>query len=154
MTKIYFDYREKTREGFETKLPMGTYQLANESVAEIQGENVLEKIPNLIAFIDECYRLLPTGGTAIFSAPHFAHANSWASPLNVRGIAETSLNFASKDWREQTQYTEATVLANFEVQVSFAVEEAISARAEEVRTFWMHRYLNVAQAILFTLTKK
>ena len=154
MSKIYFTFGNESREGFESRVPSPPSPEANDSVEEIQGEGILERVPNLILFIDDCYRILKPGGVATFSASHYGSAKAWASPLAIRGISEASLNFANKDWREQNKYTEATVLSNFEVGGSFACEESAMQRCEEARQFWMSRYLNVAQAILFTLTKK
>lgn len=152
--KIYFTYGEGTREGFETCSPLITENISDESVEEIQGEDVLEKVPDLIAFIDECYRILKPGAKAIFSCPFYASTRAWVSPLTRRCLSESSLGFASKDWREQVKYTEATVKADFQVEGQFAVEQSITQRADDVRAFWAQKYNNVVQAILFTLTKK
>ncbi len=152
--KIYFTYNSDSREGFESKLPMITCHLPAESIEEIQGENILEKIPDLVQFIDECYRLLPKGGKATFSSPYYASSRAWISPITVRGISEHTLAFADKAWRETNKYTERTILADFEVTGSFAIEDECMQRSEDARRFWMSRYLNVAQCVLFTLTKR
>lgn len=151
--KIYFTYGTETREGHESRVPLMTSDIADNSVEEIAAENILEKLADLIPFINECYRLLPTGGLAKFSSQHYASASAWQSPLTKRGISERSLNFASKAWREQNKFTESSVLANFDVNGQFCVEERCLARSDDARAFWLERYLNVAQAVLFTLTK-
>jgi SAM-dependent methyltransferase len=151
--KIHFTYSSETKEEFESKVPMRTSDLANESVDEISGQDVLEKIPDLVAFVDECYRILKPGGKCNFSSPFYASSGAWVSPITVRGISERTLNFASKVWREQVKFSDATVLANFDVVGQVAIEETSMQRAEEVRAFWLARYLNTAQAIMFTLTK-
>lgn len=152
--KIYFTYNSDSREGFTSKVPLMTSDLAAESIEEIQGENVLEKIPDLVAFVEECYRLLPKGGKAIFSSPYYASSRAWVSPITARGISEHTLAFADKTWRENNKYTERTILSDFEVTGSFAIEDECMQRSEDARRFWMARYLNVAQCVLFTLTKR
>lgn len=152
--KIYFTFANDQREGYEAKVPLTTADIPAESVEDIQGQNVLERLPRLQDFIEECYRLLKPGGVAIFSAPHFGSSHAWQSPLNIRGISELSLNFASKSWREQNKYSDTIVTCDFEVAGSFAVEQSFSCRSDEFRGFAMKHYNNVAQAILFTLTKK
>jgi SAM-dependent methyltransferase len=154
VVKLYFTFGNETREGFESRVPGTTPPLDHESVDEIQGQDVLEKVPDLIVFIDECYRLLRPAGKCVFSGAHYGHARAWASPLNRRALSEQSLNFSSKDWREQNKYTEATCLSDFEVHVQFAVEDVCASRSDDAKAFWMQRYLNIAQAVLFTLTKK
>lgn len=153
MSKIYLTYGTETREGFESRLPCYLFDLPDESVDEIAGEQVLEKIPDLVRFVEALYRVLKKDAIANFSSNHFANSKAWTSPLVVRGISEHTMNFASKAWREQYKYTEVIMRANFEVKGQFAVEEKCLARADEVRAFWMEKYLNVVQAVLFTLTK-
>lgn len=152
--KIYFSYGSEAKEGFIPQVPMTTSILINDSVDEIYGHCVIEKVPNLIAFIDECHRLLRPGGKASFTSPHYASIEAWASPLVIRGVGDYSLNFASKEWRETNKYTEASVLSDFEVSGSFTIEETLSHRAEEARNFFLKHYNNVVRLVHFTLTKK
>jgi SAM-dependent methyltransferase len=154
MQKIYLTYTENTRDGFTSMLPDGLKALEAESVEEIQSEEVLERVPDLVTLIEECYRVLIKDGKVLFSSPYYASAQAWGNPFTVRGISERSLNFASKSWRELNKWKDKFVRANFEVACSFAIEEQVSHRAEEVRQFWMSRYLNIAQAVYLHLTKK
>lgn len=152
--KIHFTYSNEKKEGFESFVPMATGHLPNDSVDEIYGTNVLEKVPNLVHFIEECYRLLKTGSKAGFTSPHYGSAKAWAHPLNIRAISEMTLNFSDKKWREDTKFTDVIVLCDFEVAGGFAVEELATQRSDEARTFWIYRYLNVCQAVVLTITKR
>lgn len=151
--KILFTYGFDTKEGFESIIPMTTSLIPPGTIDEIEG-SVIEKVSDLIKFIEECYRLLKVGAVAKFSAPHYASNLAWGNPLAKRGVSELTLNFASKDWREQYKFTDAEVLCNFEVVGNFAVEASCMQRSDDARGFWLQRYNNVAQAIIFTLTKK
>jgi hypothetical protein len=122
MTKILFTFGQDKKEGFDSIVPLTTKDFAAESVEAIEGPNVIEKVKDLPAFIDECYRLLKFGGTCTFTAPHYGSSNAWISPLTVRGISEATLNFASKAWREQTKFSDVTMLCDFEVFGNFAIE--------------------------------
>lgn len=152
--KIYISSGKEDREGLVKYDPSGILTITDNSVDEIQGQDILEKVPDLIDFIDECHRILKPGCKAMLTCPHFLSDGAWRSPLTIRALTPQSLNFADKNWREQTKYTEAEVTANFEVQGSFAMEPDVMNRAEEVRNFWMRRYANVAQALMFTLIKR
>jgi len=152
--KIYFTYGTETQEGSVTMVPLTTAHLPDESVDIIEGAGVIEKVKDLPKFIEECYRLLKVGGTAKFSSPHYASNNAWTSPLTLRGISESSLNFSSKEWRTQYKFTEIPMICDFEVVGSFSVEAECTQRSDIARNFWMHRYNNVVQAVIFTLTKK
>lgn len=154
MKKIYLTYGTEDREGLDT---VGIATLANiesDSIDEIQGNNVLEKVPDLVYFIDECYRILKPECKAIFSSAFYLSRGAWVSPLTKRGLSEHSLNFSDKNWREQTKFTEVDCKANFEVQGSFALSQEILNRSEEARLFWMSKYANVAEAVMFTLIKR
>lgn len=152
--KILFSYSNDIKEGFTPQVPMTTSILTDGSVEEIEGLNVLEKVPALIAFIEECYRLLVPGGKCTFTSPLYASTSAWASPLTVRGMSESSLNFADKQWREQYKFSEAQVMCDFAVSGSFAIMQDVMQRSEEVRAFWVNKYNNVAQSIIYTLLKR
>lgn len=152
--KIYFTYSADTKDGFIPQVPMTTSILTDASVAEIEGKNVLEKVPSLADFIEEVYRLLVPGGKATFTSPYYTTVAAWESPLTKRAISERSLNFASKEWRDTNKFIEVPMTANFEVNGQFAIEESCMQRSDEVRGFWLSRYNNVAQAVLLSLTKK
>lgn len=154
MVKLAFTYGTQPKEGFELCVPTVTTHLKDESVDEIVGDYVIEKVPNLILFIEECYRILRPGGKAVFTSPNAASSTAWISPLTVRGICESTLNFSSKDWREQYKFTDYTMRADFEVTGQFVVDQEALARSDEAKNFWLKRYMNVAQGIIFTLTKK
>lgn len=153
--KLYVTLGKEDREGFTKVTPEKLGGMRSGSVAEIQGQELLEKLPDLAKFIRECHRVLIPGGKCIFTAPYFAHVAAWRSPLTVRGISEQSLNFADKKWREQTKHTEIDMGdCDFEVQGSFALEQAVLNRAEETRAFWTKHYMNIAQFVMFTLIKR
>lgn len=152
--KLFFTYTNEVREGYESKVPLKTSDLENDSVDEIIGDYVLEKVSNLTLFIEECYRIIRKGGVVTFTSPYFSSSKAWVSPLTVRALSELSLNFADKNWREANKFSEVQIIADFEVVGSFAIEESGMQRAEEVRRFWMDKYLNVVQAVIFKLTKR
>lgn len=152
MSRIYFTYDNKTREGFDTYHP-DTRKLGANFVEEIAGEFVLEKVPDLVDFIEHCYGVLKPEGKAIFAAPFHNSHQAWTDPRNIRALSNTSLNFANKDWREQNGQPDLCS-ADFVVNCDFAMDLLVSQRAEDVKQFWLHRYNNVVQSVLFTLTKK
>lgn len=155
--KIYFNYDRKEREGFEYVKPpsLKDERLSDSegSVEEITGELVLEKVHYLVSFIEECYRLLKPGGTATFTAPYYDAWQAWQDPRNIRGISQGSLNFASKTWREQNGCPDLAT-CDFEVGCNFAVDLSATQRSDAAREFWLARYKNVVQSIMFVLTKK
>lgn len=153
MRKLYFTYNQDSREGLEATLPEQLSRFEAESIDEVQAENVLERVPDLVEFVEQCYRILKFDSKATFSAPQYNTSRAWASPFAVRGISEETLNFASKNWREVNKCLPGLV-CDFEVTGQIAVEPGFMNRAEVARAFMTKHYGNVVIAILFTLTKK
>lgn len=151
--KIYFTYNSETRDGYESHSPEITSDIPDDSVDEVIGEGVLEKVPNLHTFIEELYRILKKGEKAKLTSAYYASNRAWLSPLTKRALCEASLNFANKEWREQNKYSEVTVKADFRVDGNFSIEDQCVQRSEAAKLFWLARYNNVIQSIAFTLTK-
>lgn len=152
--RLYFSLDKKEREGFTTYDPESSEWFENADVEEIAGEAILEKVKDIIYFIEMCSAVLKPGATATFTAPYFASWQAWSDPRNIRGISQGSLNFADKNWREQNNCPDLCK-ADFEVGCNMAIDAtAANGRSEATKEFWINRYNNVVQSLLFTLKKK
>lgn len=68
---------------------------------EIKAIDVLEHMPLFnknnestpIKFIEECHRLLSTGGKLFITVPHWQSKNLWIDPTHVRGYDEKSFDY-------------------------------------------------------------
>lgn len=155
MTKIYLTFgKEEAPEGFTALKPCQLLEQAVGSVEEIQGPNLLEKILNLVNFMETVHRVLPTGGKAFFASGYYGCVNSYMSPLNVRALSEGSMNWCSKAWREQVKFTEVDTEIDFEVAVSFSTDASVNLRSDEVQHLWRTTRLNCVMGVQFTLTKR
>lgn len=150
--KLYFSFDGKEREGFITCNPT-LYECPSGEAEEIAGEFILEKVPNLTQFIENIHDSLKLEGMATFTAPYYAAFQAWQDPRNIRGISQASLNFADKTWRE-TNGCPDLAKCDFEVGCNFAVDLLAVQRSEPAKEFWLHRYNNVVQSIMFTLKKR
>lgn len=152
--KIYFNYNlNATREGFETYHPEDSKWYENANVDEIAGENVLEKIKDIIYFIEMCEAVLKPGGVCNFTAPYYDNWQAYEDPRNIRSLSQGSLNFADKKWREQKGCA-PLAKCDFEVGCNMAIDLLAVQRSDAAKEFWMNRYKNVIQSLLFTLKKK
>ena len=146
--------KEEAPEGFTALKPSQLSEQADGSVEEIQGPNVIEKIQDLVSFMEQVHRVLPTGGKAFFASGYYGCVNSYMSPLNVRALSEGSMNWCSKDWREQVKFTEIDTKIDFEVAVSFSTDASLNLRSDEVQHLWRTTRLNCVLGVQFTLTKR
>lgn len=72
---------------------------------EIKAIDVLEHMPvfnklNLstpIKFVEECHRILQTGGKLFMTMPHWQSKNLWIDPTHVRGYDEKSFDYFDPD---------------------------------------------------------
>ena len=152
MVKLFFNYDNKTREGYVTANP-NLYECPAGEAEEICGEYILEKVPNIIAFVENIYESLKPGGVATFTAHYFDNWQSFEDPRNIRQLSQGSLNFADKNWREQKGCPDLCK-ADFAVGCNFAIDGIVNQRSEAAKEFWMNRYKNVVQSVQFTLTKR
>lgn len=151
--KIYFSADGKSREGFTTYDPCVANLQESGTVEEITGEGILEKIPDLVSFIQHCYRMLKSEGTCTFTAHYYTSWQAWQDPRNIRGISQASLNFADKNWREQNGCPDLAD-CDFAVGCNFAIDQVANQRSEAAKEFWLNRYNNIVQSVQFVLTKR
>ncbi len=94
------------------------------SATDVKALDVLEHLPNytrddrpgVIAFVEECHRILEPGGTLFIRTPGWDAAFLWIDPTHVRGFDPQSMDFfdPSTDFGRSTGfYSEA----KFEVHV-------------------------------------
>lgn len=78
------------------------WTFADDEVAdEIKAIDVLEHMPLFtedldstpIMFIEECHRILRTGGKLFITVPHWQSPNLWIDPTHVRGYDEKSMDY-------------------------------------------------------------
>lgn len=78
------------------------------SVDELHCSHFIEHIPMheysgkdwLVAFIDECYRVLKPGGLLTLRWPDYRHVHAFMDPTHRRFIPLETLGYFQKTWRE------------------------------------------------------
>lgn len=121
-----------------TKFP---YPFADESAAEVRAVDVIEHLdhytsdgrPAVIAFIEECHRILKPGGELFIQTPRYDADFLWIDPSHVRGFHEQSFDFfdADKHFGQTTGFystarfsVRAEVLPNKNLQIRMTKREA------------------------------
>lgn len=150
--RVYFSFGPEEKEGFEKYSCLDTSRFNDNSIDEIAGSFVLERVFDLVAFIKEMHRILKPGAKAIFCSTYFAASEAYTDPRNLRKLSEFSLNFASKKWREANKF-DLEIDFDFEVLTGLAVDPFFQLRSTEVQQWAMFRHLNGAKTVHFTLTK-
>jgi SAM-dependent methyltransferase len=101
------------------------YPFEGESALEIRAIDVLEHLasyaadnrPSVIAFMEECHRILKPGGRLFIQTPRYDAEFLWIDPTHVRGFHPESFNF----FDPETHYGKTTGFysqAKFKVSVT------------------------------------
>ncbi|MEY4377600.1 MAG: hypothetical protein RJB26_2150 [Pseudomonadota bacterium] len=112
------------------------------------------KRDHLLMFFDELYRILAPGAQVRIIAPYYAGMRAWQDPTHRRAISEATFLYANRDWRVANGLDHYPVSCDFDFAYAYAMSQAWAMRAQEARDFALAHYINVAQDIDVTLTKR
>lgn len=104
------------------------YPIEGGSANEMQAIDVMEHLPAVIPFIEECHRILTKGGTLYLQTPRYDADFLWIDPTHIRGFHEQSMDFFDPD----KYYGKTT---GFYTPCKFRVESEILSN-KNLR-FWM-----------------
>lgn len=124
------------------------------TVDEIFCAHYVEHTPDLIKFMDECYRILKPGGKMTVIAPYYNSIRCWQDPTHTRAISEATFLYYNKDWRTNNKLDHYPIKADFDFSYGYAIDPLWQNRSEESRAFAIKHYTNVVNDIHVTLTKK
>lgn len=60
---------------------------------KVQAEDILEHLEDVVAVVDEIWRLLEAGGLLWVRGPHFLGQNAWADPTHKRAFNVFSFDY-------------------------------------------------------------
>lgn len=124
------------------------------SVDEVICRHYVEHVKDLMAFMNELYRVMKTGAKAAIVAPYYSSIRAWQDPTHVRAISEVSFLYYNKEWREINLLNHYPITADFDFVYGYNWDPAWAKRAEEAKQFAAKHYINVINDILVTLTKR
>jgi 2-polyprenyl-3-methyl-5-hydroxy-6-metoxy-1,4-benzoquinol methylase len=68
------------------------WPVAGDTCEDILAQDVLEHLPDVVPFMDECWRLLRPGGKLTIRAVLANSDNHWKDPTHVRGFVPESFH--------------------------------------------------------------
>jgi len=125
----------------------------NESIDEIYCSHYIEHTPDLIAFMDECYRVLKANGRAVLVAPYYNSIRAWQDPTHVRAISEATFAYYNKNWREINKLDHYNIKSDFNSEISLVFNPEWANKTEEEIKFAIKHYVNVVDDIQAVLTR-
>ena len=169
-TKLDLGCGDNKREGFfgidkyktnstdaELDLLSFPWPIADESITEIHCSHFFEHIPKNLRpkFMDEVYRILKKGGTALFICPmgnrmYQDYTHEWPPVL-----PESFLYF-DKDWRTANKllHGEYDIKSDFSFTYGYSLDQMVASRNLEFQQFALKFFQNAATDLYVTLVKK
>lgn len=130
------------------------YPFDDNSIDEVWCSHYIEHTSDMIAFMEELYRIMKPGSKAMIIAPYYASIRCWQDPTHKRAISECSFLYFSKDWRNSQKLDHYGIKSDFDFVYGYAIKPEWANRNEEARNFAIKHYINVVDDIQVTLTKK
>jgi predicted SAM-dependent methyltransferase len=134
------------------------YPFEDNSVDELSCEHFIEHVDDIIAFMEEIYRILKPEAKALIVAPYYANMRAWQDPTHKRAISEASFLYYNKDWRKNAKLSDSKpycdMKCDFDFTYGYNIDTAWANRSQEARDFAIRHYINVVNDIQVVLTKR
>jgi SAM-dependent methyltransferase len=130
------------------------YPFDDGSVAEIYTSHFVEHVGSLMAFMDECYRILEPGGKMLVIAPYYTSIRCWQDPTHLRAISEASFLYYNAEWRRVNKLEHYPIRCDFDFTYGYQINPNWQGRSQQALDFAVRHYYNVVDDIHVTLTKR
>ena len=103
------------------------------SVEEVFCSHYIEHTPDFIAFMNELYRIMEVGGSAVLMAPYYNSMGCWQDPTHKRAISENSFAYFIKDWLDRNGLSHYGIEANFDVMFEYQPNQDFMKKNDEAK---------------------
>jgi SAM-dependent methyltransferase len=129
---------------------------ADESVDEVHCSHFLEHLTGFerVHFFNELYRVLRKGEKATIIVPHWSSERAYGDPTHQwPPVVGFSFYYLNKAWRDQNApHTGFT--CDFDFSGGNSIAQPWNSRNQETQMFAQNHYINVAQDMWATVTKR
>lgn len=126
----------------------------DESVEEIHCSHFVEHTPDLVAFMNEMWRIMVPGATATIIHPFLKSDRAFQDPTHTRFIPDVTWWYFNEEWRKAQKLDHYPIETDF--QVANIQSEWIhpwNTRSHEAQQFALRHYWNVVTDLVVTLKK-
>jgi hypothetical protein len=145
-------------DGVDTVLDLssGSWPWADNSIDEVHSSHFVEHLesPQRVHFFNELYRVLRDGAKATIIVPHWSNERAYGDPTHKwPPVVGFFWYYMSREWRaSNAPHTGLT--CNFEAQWGPTFGPPWTLKNPEMQSFAMNHYINAAQDMVSTLTKR
>jgi SAM-dependent methyltransferase len=130
------------------------WPIPDNSVDQIVCNHYIEHTKDIIKFMEEIYRILKPGRTALIRAPYYNSVRAWQDPTHTRVISEATFLYYNRDWMIANKLDHYDIKADFDYSFGYDFMPDWIMRSEEAKAFAVRHYTNVVSDIQVLLTKK
>ena len=121
---------------------------------EVFCSHFIEHVVDLIAFMNEVWRVMKPGGQATFVAPYYTSVWAIQDPTHKRSISEQTFLYFNREWREANRLQHYPIVADFKIEkIERVVTPAFADKTPDEITFAATHYWNVINEITVVLKK-
>lgn len=152
----FFGIDYKQVDGVDAVMDLESFpwNIESECADELFCSHYIEHTPDLIKFMEECYRILKKGGKMMVIAPYYSSIRCWQDPTHKRAISEATFLYYNKGWRDANKLDHYNITCDFDFTYGFNIDPYWQNKSQESRDFAIRHYNNVVSDIQVVLTKK
>ena len=128
-----------------------------ETVEEVHSSHMLEHLTatERIHFVNELHRVLKKGAKATIAVPHWASVRAYGDLTHQwPPVSEFWFYYLSEAWRKDNAPHNDGYTCDFDATWGYGIHPSLVTRNAEFQQFALNNYVNAAQDIIATLTKR
>lgn len=146
--------KEGTQADIEHDPETYPWPFAADSVDEVFCSHFIEHVSDLVAFMNELWRVLKPGGAAQFVAPYYTSVRASQDPTHKRFISEPLFLYFDSEWREANRLSHYPISCDFKIaDLELTINPEFRRRPAEELAYAVRHYWNVVDEITVTLRK-
>ena len=107
--------KEGTQADIAHDLEVFPWPIEDNSVNEVFCSHYIEHTNDLIAFMNELWRITKSGAVLSFISPYYTSVRAWQDPTHKRAISENTYFYFDREWREREKLLHYPIKTDFKV---------------------------------------
>ncbi len=113
-----------------------------------------ESKDGFINFINEVYRILKVGAEVTVTTPYYTSVRAFGDPTHTRYIGDFSFLYLNKEWRDQNNLGHYGIVADFDMKLSYHINNELTLKSEELRDEAFKKEWNSINDIIVKMIKR
>jgi SAM-dependent methyltransferase len=146
--------KDGTQADVEHDLENYPWPFGDNTVDEVFCSHFIEHVSDMIAFMNELWRVMKPGGTLQFIAPYYTSVRASQDPTHKRFISEETFYYFDREWRAANRLGHYPICCDFKVElIEHSLNPDYSDQSAEVIAHAARHFWNVIDEISVTLRK-